>query len=108
MWRTGGITLSHSSLHAAVMGAAYAAPLVVCSAMSRTRPAKTSFPVLDELHTSQREMLAPIISGAATHLHHGIAVVAQQAAANVEDSGKDGTMLQAPCKCMPFHSANLT
>jgi len=59
----GGMTLSESSLQAAAWGAAFGLPLVLCSWAGHTKAAKREFPVLDELHTAQRQLVAPLVAG---------------------------------------------
>jgi hypothetical protein len=64
------------SLSAAGYGAGYALPLLLASAFGHTAAAKRAFPVLDELHTAQRELVAPLVAGAGLRgteqqkLHH--------------------------------------
>lgn len=59
----GGMSLSDTSLEAALVGASCAVPLIICSMVSRTPAAKRTFPVLADLHASQRDLLAPLLSG---------------------------------------------
>lgn len=59
----GGMTLSPSSLEAAALGLAFGLPLVACSAFGHSKVAKEAFPVLEEFHSAQRELVAPMISG---------------------------------------------
>jgi hypothetical protein len=51
------------SLGAAGYGAAYALPLLLASAFGHSGFAKRAFPVLDELHTAQRQLVAPLVAG---------------------------------------------
>jgi hypothetical protein len=57
------MTWTLSSLDAGVLGALCALPLMLCSAFGHSFYGKANFPVLEELHTSQRELLVPWISG---------------------------------------------
>lgn len=57
------MTLSESSMEAALVGMGFGVPLVLCSALSRTPAARSWFPVLDDLHNSQDELLAPLVEG---------------------------------------------
>lgn len=55
--------LNHRTLHAALQGAAYAVPLLLCSLSARTPLSRDSFPVLEEMHDKQQDMLDHIIGG---------------------------------------------
>ncbi|GFR43336.1 hypothetical protein Agub_g4406 [Astrephomene gubernaculifera] len=57
----GGFAMSDASLSAIAAGAGYAVPLVLCSVISRLRPVRHSFPVLDDLHDSQQELVRPFV-----------------------------------------------
>lgn len=58
----GGSSLTEETLEAAFLGVAYAAPLVLCSVVSRTKFMRTCFPVLAHLHHSQNQLLEPFVS----------------------------------------------
>ena len=47
------------------LGVAYAAPLVCCSLLSRTRSLRTLYPVMEDLAHEQSDMLDPLTEGAA-------------------------------------------
>ncbi|KXZ52107.1 hypothetical protein GPECTOR_10g1130 [Gonium pectorale] len=57
----GGFAMTSSSLGAMAQGAGYAIPLVLCSLAARLKPVQQSFPVLGDLHDSQREIVHPIV-----------------------------------------------
>lgn len=59
----GGATLTGRSLDAAAAGAACGLPLLLCSALSRTRWARREAPVMALLHDAQAEALAPVLRG---------------------------------------------
>ncbi|KAG2445362.1 hypothetical protein HYH02_008827 [Chlamydomonas schloesseri] len=58
----GGITLQSHSLDAAGLGAAYAAPLLLCSALSRLAPVRAAFPVLADLQDSTARTMRPMMA----------------------------------------------
>lgn len=62
----GGITLTESSLEAAVAGVWFSIPLLVFSWFCHSPTARKLFPVVEDLHSSQRDMLAPFITGLST------------------------------------------
>lgn len=53
----------HQTLNAAIQGAAYAVPLLLCSLAGRTLLFKATFPVLEEMHESQHDTLDHVIEG---------------------------------------------
>lgn len=57
------MTLTLSTLEAAGLGLAFALPLLACSAAGHSVVGKELFPVLEELHTEQRKLVAPMITG---------------------------------------------
>lgn len=52
------------SAHAALLGAAFGLPLVLCSVAARSELFKRSFPVLDQLHEQQADLQKHFIQGA--------------------------------------------
>lgn len=58
----GGFTLSGRSLAASGVGVLCAAPLIACSAFSRSRGARSAFPALDHLHQAQSDALQPLLA----------------------------------------------
>lgn len=56
--------LSSGTLDAALWGAVYAAPLLACSAASRSAPFKREFPVLEEMHEAQAGIASHFTAGA--------------------------------------------
>lgn len=59
----GGFGLSDGSLDAAAWGAAYALPLLACSAASRLPAVRSAFPVLEELQDATRDVVRPLVAG---------------------------------------------
>jgi hypothetical protein len=51
------------SAHAALWGAAYGLPLVLCSVAARTQLFKQAFPVLDQLHEQQADLQKHFLTG---------------------------------------------
>jgi hypothetical protein len=51
------------SVHAALLGAAFGLPLVLCSVAGRSELFKRSFPVLDQLHEQQADLQKHFIQG---------------------------------------------
>lgn len=58
----GGFGLSDGSLDAAAWGAAYALPLLACSAASRLPAVRSAFPVLEELQDATRDVVRPLVA----------------------------------------------
>lgn len=56
------------SAHAAVLGAAYGVPLLLCSVAARTKLFKRSFPVLDQLHRQQADLQGHFTAGNSNRL----------------------------------------
>jgi hypothetical protein len=59
----GGMDWNMQSAHAALVGAAYGLPLVLCSLAARSDLFKRSFPVLDQLHEQQAGLQKHFIAG---------------------------------------------
>lgn len=59
----GGMDFNTQSAHAAVLGAAYGVPLLLCSVAARTKLFKRSFPVLDQLHRQQADLQGHFTAG---------------------------------------------
>ncbi|KAF8072950.1 PWP1 [Scenedesmus sp. PABB004] len=57
------LRLSGATLDAALAGAAAATPLVACSVVARSRAARRAFPVLEEFHDIQHDMLRHVTAG---------------------------------------------
>jgi len=59
----GGIGLTSASLEAAKAGLWYSLPLVACSLAARAPACRALFPLLEDLHTAQADLLAPLLKG---------------------------------------------
>ncbi|KAG2438681.1 hypothetical protein HXX76_005228 [Chlamydomonas incerta] len=58
----GGITLHSHSLDAAALGAGFAAPLLLCSVLSRLAPVRAAFPVLADLQDTTAGVVRPLLN----------------------------------------------
>ncbi len=55
--------LDNDTWNAAMQGAAFAVPLLFCSVVARTQLFKQSFPVLEDMHERQQDMVERIVGG---------------------------------------------
>lgn len=60
----GGMDFNMQSAHAALWGAAFGLPLVLCSLAARSDLFKRTFPVLDQLHEQQASLQKHFLAGA--------------------------------------------
>ncbi len=63
VYLTGGVTWSGADLEAAATGLLAACPLVTASVLARTPALRAALPVLEDLHTTQANLLRPLLKG---------------------------------------------